>query len=399
MKLFRLLYRPGCMVGPKLLFSRDPYLALHRKLVFKAWPTRPRWQWALLLLASVIFWYLFSIWRKLFKCARLHMSGANQRYNLTSKRQWIDLLYLGLWLGVAPRDYYRLSLHQFARNRWCRFVFTQEQQTWHQVHSFSLSTSSRTLLADKYECEQRLRNSGINCVQTLDRVLKGDTVSETRFFQQQSRFIKPQSANAMRGCVLLEYDPASDSYSLIGKGMDSQPICESLQAGIMKQLKQILLRDSLLIQDVLSNSVAMSEFCRNEKLVTLRVISCCVNQAIELAYALLELESEKSDSWCIYPLDIDTGEIVDQPIRAESCVNLAKTNQKTKVPHWNEVQHHVIGAHQLFPCFKTIAWDLCVTEAGACIIEGNSGWGLSEPQIASGVPLLETKLFDTYTSD
>ncbi len=387
------------MIGPILLFSRDPYLLLHRELVFKAWPTRPRWQWLLVLLGSVICWYLFSIWRQLFICARKFISVTRLQHDLTTSRQWLDLLYLGLWLGVAPRDYYRLSLHQFARNRWPRFVFMQERQTWHRVHSCPLSATGQKLLTDKYQCEQHLRDMGIACVRTVDLIAKGNTVSETRLFKNQSRFIKPNSANAMRGCMLLKYDPKSNSYTLVGKDMDGKPISESSRMDIVYQLEHILTRDSVLIQEVLSNSTAMSEFCRSKKLVTLRMISCRVNQIIELAYALLEVESDQHGSWCIYALDIDTGVILDQSIDAENCLNLAKINRSYQVPHWTEMQNQVRDAHLLFPDIKTIAWDLCVTESGACIIEGNSGWGLITPQIVSGLPLLETKLYDSYTSD
>ncbi len=400
-RLFRIalqfLTQPCCMVGPKLFFSKYAYLNMHRDLVFKSMPTHARWQWVIILFSSATIWYLFSVWWQLFKCARMSMSVVAERYNVARSRQWVDLFYLGLWLGVAPRDYYRLSLHQFARNRWCRFVFMQEQQTWHGVHSYQKSATSFNL-SNKFECEQRLRNAGLTCVQTIDLVTQGDVLSEKTIFQRQSCFIKPQSSNAMRGCVLLEYDSESDSYSLIGNSMKGQPIFEHSQAGILQQLKQILKRDSLLIQEVLNNSKTMSEFCRNEELVTLRLISCRVHQAIEFAYAFLEVPSDQPQIWCIYPLDIDTGVILDWPKHQENCLNLAKTNQSLSVPCWTELQALVRDAHLLYSAFKSIAWDLCVTESGACLIEGNSGWGLVPPQIISGIPLLETKLYEAYMS-
>ena len=394
----QLLTQPSCMVGPKLIFSKNAYIDLHRELVLKSYPTRSRWQWVLVFFISVISWYLFSLWRQLFLCSRLFMSVAKNRYNLAISRQWIDLIYLGFWFGVAPSDYYQLRLHQFERNRWLKFVFMQEQQNWQLVHSLQIYATSHKLLSDKYKSEQILRDVGLNCVRTIDLIPKGDRLFETRLFQGQSRFIKPQNANAMRGCMFLDYDPKSNSYSLVGKGMDRKPICESSRSGIVYQLQLVLAHNSLLIQEVLSNSMAMSAFCHNEKLVTLRVISCRINQSIELAYALLEVESDSPESWCIYPLDITNGMILDHPIHGENCLNLAKINQSHAVPQWVELKKHVREAHQHFPDLKTIGWDLCVTESGACIIEGNSGWGLITPQIVSELPLLESKLYEAYTS-
>lgn len=394
----QLLTQPSCMVGPKLIFSNNVYFNLHRELVFKSYPERPRWQWILVLLNSIMFWYLFSLWRQLFLCSRLFMSATKKRYSLTICRQWMDLLYLGFWLGVAPSDYYQLRLHQFARNRWCRFVFMQEQKNWQLVHSLQINANSHKLLSDKYKSERLLRNIGLNCVRTVDLIPKGHGLSETRLFQCKSRFIKPQNANSMRGCMLLEYDPISNAYSLVGIDMDRKPICENSLSGILHQLQLVLTRDSLLIQEILTNSMAMIEFCQNEKLVTLRVISCLINQSIELAYVLLEVESDCPDSWCIYPLNIENGVIVDYTIHGDNCLNLAKINQSRAVPYWTELQRHVREAHLLFPDLKTIGWDLCITESGPCIIEGNAGWGLITPQIVSELPLLESKLYEAYMS-
>jgi hypothetical protein len=274
----------------------------------------------------------------------------------------------------------------------------QEQQTWHRVHSCPISATSQKLLSNKYQFEQQLRNTGINCVRTIDLITQGNAFPETKVFQSQSRFIKPNSANAMRGCMLLEYDTESNSYALVGRGMDSKAICENSRAGIIQQLEHLLTHDSVLMQEVLSNSVAMSEFCGSEKLLTLRIISCRVNQLVELYYAELEVESDKPNCWCIYALDIDTGVILNLPVQAENCLNLAKTNQLHSVPQWIEIQNQVRDAHLLFPDLNTIGWDLCVIKSGACIIEGNSGWGLIAPQIVGELPLLESKLYKAYTS-
>ena len=140
----------------------------------------------------------------------------------------------------------------------------------------------------------------------------------------------------------------------------------------------------------------MSRFCHSEDLVTLRVISYRAGEQYCLAYALLEIESAKPGAWHLYPLNVESGCVAPSFHADEQATNLLELNAGEALPLWLELKDTVVSAHGLFPDLVAVAWDLCITDSGVCLIEGNSGWGLITPQIVSGMPLLESGLFDAY---
>ncbi|MEQ9564513.1 MAG: sugar-transfer associated ATP-grasp domain-containing protein, partial [Pseudomonadales bacterium] len=66
------------------------------------------------------------------------------------------------------------------------------------------------------------------------------------------------------------------------------------------------------------------------------------------------------------------------------------------VPDFSGALKTVNCLHQEMSDIKTIAWDLCLTEAGWTVLEGNTGWGLVRPQSLSGIPLLNSGLQGCY---
>lgn len=61
-----------------------------------------------------------------------------------------------------------------------------------------------------------------------------------------------------------------------------------------------------------------------------------------------------------------------------------------KVPFWEEIKQSALSAHQLLPELYAIAWDYVVTPDGPFMLEGNSGWGTTTPQVLYGGLLQNT---------
>ncbi|HET8704894.1 MAG TPA: sugar-transfer associated ATP-grasp domain-containing protein, partial [Pseudomonadales bacterium] len=66
---------------------------------------------------------------------------------------------------------------------------------------------------------------------------------------------------------------------------------------------------------------------------------------------------------------------------------LHKRLQAFCVPEWAQLAALAQRAHTLVQDIRVVAWDFVVTPTGPVLLEGNSGWGLTVPQILNG-PLL-----------
>lgn len=393
----KLIVNLSFLVGPAAWVQDTKSAKLHRRLWAKAWPTKPRWQWYLLMLVSILCWYLCFFWMHLHRCRNNPAFNTLQSSGVGAKRQYQDLLCLGLWYGVRPSDYYRFRLYRVQRNRWLNVVFSQEQATWHRVHSCPPDVASNEFINDKYALESMLREAGIETVNTLQLIRAGSKLSRNQVFFSQDLFIKPNSANVMRGCLLLSYQKESQTYRMSGYDMERNAVHIEGEEEILEFLDTLLEQESFLLQDLLKNASVMSGYAETSELVTLKVITGINGDKFSIAYILMEVPGPKACEWCVYQVDIQTGllQIIDFPGKKQQPV-LRSIQNESLMPEFNKLRTVLCQAHQLIPDIKTLSWDLCVTEKGLCVIEANTGWDLISPQQFSGVPLLESNLIDIY---
>lgn len=391
-QFFALIAAPGCLLGPAQLFRRSRAAALHRTLASRCWPGRPRWQWGLLLTAALVRWYLVGFWREFDRC----VTGIDRRAQYTGKTRWQrvrSLFHLGLYLGVRPMDYYRLRLYRFERSRWLGFVFTQEQQTWHAVHSHPGGAAGVGLLRDKRGFEVRARERGLRTVRTLASFRAGDAPGLDGLPPRRPIFLKPNSANAMRGCMTLERCDGGED-RLRGRSLERERFEVSGREAVEEKLAEAFGREDYLVQEVLRNSREFSRFCGTEELVTVRVITLRIGGRIEPLSAALEVPRD-SELYTLGAIGAD-GRARLHPLQPpqepvpEFCAGAGG------VPHWQELLDLSCRAHGLLPDVGAIAWDLTVTEEGATLLEGNSGWALMAPQRMLDVPLLETPAAEAW---
>lgn len=403
---------------------------MHRTLLWRSWPERPRWQWFLLLGAGWTRWWLLGAWQQLYRMLR-YVDPKVEDTGKSRRERVCALFYLALCLGVRPRDYYRLRLYRYERARWLNFVFSQEDLTWHGAHS--PPGRGAMLLRDKLEMEKRTRAQGLGAVRTLASFRAGAAPEPEQLLQgRQSVFLKPNTAYAMRGCMTLERCPENE-YRLHGFSLDKKPVAAAGCADVTAVLREAFAQKDYLAQEELRNAAEFARFCESPGLSTVRLITARVDGRSEFVTATLEAPlseeemkeareeqrknkeekekenrekkqdrreskdreegEEEEDSRRLYhvnPVDAAgriqeraAGYPSDQPA-PRYCGN------GERMPGWEELLRLARAAHALAPDVKTAAWDMTVTEDGAVLLEGNSGWGIAAPQRLTGVPMLET---------
>jgi putative polysaccharide biosynthesis protein len=403
--------QPHCLLGLKFLLPiHKAHERLHRHIIISAFPDKPRWQWILLLLLSLVYWFGYKGWRQLFTVARKYAQHLSEKTGKAWSKVIKDLFILTFYYGISPSAYFNLRLYCQPRDTWLDFVFPQELSNWHSVLSCPPACTSRKLLGDKEQCAAQLQTAGIRSIETLAILHQGEVLNNNQLFDRRSLFIKPVSANGMRGCLALYYDYQQEQYSLKGKTINGERIQLNEKELIFDQIQQMLKSNRLLIQPMLENNKNITMLCHTEDLVTLRIVSGLYKSQAQLVYAILEIPSDKYDRWWLVNIDCESGlltgaawfnEMIEvepgfEKYDLENYAIVVRQVEGKRLPFWHEISNMVTQAHALFNDVLTIGWDLAITPDGPVIIEGNTGWGVVPLQSVSAIPLLRSRLREIY---
>lgn len=372
-----LLLHPSCLLGPKIWLSRHRNAVFHRKLALQAWPNRPRWQWYTLLVANWLLWYLVLGWWSIYTAFKAIPHDRNN-WDLTAVGLFTRLVYLVFWIGAPAGDFFFFGLNRVNRHSWLDYVYSSEELSWQRVFSCSENAPSARLLNDKLQFEQYLQARDIPATETLCVIGQSYSLEDIASLSERLPvFLKPRSANSMRGCMHMRRE--DDKIILQGKSLQGYWVHERDQDKISALILDMAERQPILVQKVLENSQAMSMYAGTEELVTLRLVTGCRNNEVVLAYGILEVPEQNPGSWDLQVLNRSGESVILGP-----------------VPDFSGALKTVSCLHQETSDIKTIAWDLCLTEAGWTVLEGNTGWGLVRPQSLSGIPLLNSGLQGCY---
>lgn len=375
-----LLRHPSCLLGPAIWLSDESGARFHRQLVANAWPTRPRWQWYLLLVANGFSWYLFQGWWSIVKSITTTTHDQNN-WDLTTPRLFSRLVYLVFWIGAPAQDFFRFGLNRVEPYYWLDYVFSSEAVSWQRVFSCPEDSISANLLNDKYQFEQFLETEGLSATKTLFVVNGPEDIPNLETLKKDfPLFIKPRSANAMRGCMLLSEQDGK--LVLQGKNLQGLWVNEHGESRIYGFISGMLANQPVLIQRLLFNDRDMQDYAGTEGLVTLRLITGVQGEEVLLAYAILEIPNSDQRSWDLQGVNGSGESVLLGP-----------------VPRFDAAMNAISKLHRKMPDVKTIAWDLCLTETGWTVLEGNTGWGLVTPQEICGTPLLRSGLQHCYIND
>ncbi|MEN9576606.1 MAG: hypothetical protein RL514_4461 [Verrucomicrobiota bacterium] len=355
-----------------------------------AYPNRPRWQWWAALPLLFLAWHGFGAWRAGWRGLRTAARFGPQ-LNLPRSRVWRDLPVLAFWFGANSVGYFQYRLYERPRREWADFIFPQEHDVWHGLANASRGTPGRAALADKAGFAEALAARSLATVPTLRRVPRGATLPEAELFAGRSLFLKPNSANAMRGCLELRHDPTSGSYRLLGLDLAGRPCEHGERPAIVACLAELCSREAYLLQPLLTNHPDLRALLPVPRLITLRVITARVAADATLLYTVLEVPEHDEGTWQFANVNVVTGAIEPSQnpwAKLAKQPGLLGSALGACVPEWPRCRELVLAAHRLTPDVPMVGWDLAITPDGPLIIEGNPGWNVLPPQAVSGVPLL-----------
>jgi hypothetical protein len=335
------------------------------------------------------FRFVFKLLQNLIKYFHLHL-GRQDDEMPSLLRRILHQAYLNARTGVAPANYYRYALWRthFSHGSVEDYLGDFYSYNWQKRLS---SQTYQVLMDDKLLfslCAEKANfpTPTVLCifsstVPDIHPVIfrAWDDFREWLISGQTDLFIKPLHGLCGQGVLSL------------GERLDADtPTWRRLPSRDQITLPEIehhFLHGHYrhyIIQARLEPSTQLAVYSKNV-LQTLRILTIRDGKKVHVVAATLKIAGGKSpvDNLLIgrnliAPIDLDTGVLGravylenDQPIRVE---RHPVTNQRIEgVPlqHWQESLETVHRAASLFPCFKSIGWDVALTDRGPVIVEPN----------------------------
>lgn len=337
-------------------------------------------------------WVLFACWRNCWRVVRQRGAEVLTREGTCTATQLKRILATSLCHCVPPSELYAFGFYcsKTDRSVW-DYAYIHEIQGFHRWRSGQLPeyAESAMLIQDKFRLANLLNRHGIPMAPVLELIARGAPFApESHLHTHPRLFCKPCHGSASKDTFVIEQ-----------REHDSQPVIFAVKNG-MKTLPSsfavlyaAMQRDDFLVQPLLHNHPELAELSVTDDAVTLRIITERDISGTRWYSATLEIPGDADapgDCHVILPIDLDSGQVMpfpegQLPARAQTRHDgiLARIDQRP-VPFWPEIKNSASVAHRHLPGLYAIAWDYVITPDGPLMLEGNSGWAATTPQILHG---------------
>jgi len=353
---------------------------LHRRTFLNAWPQYPRAVWFLIALYSYSLWYLFYGWWQLVRIWCNRSLKIWETEGIPKTKQLIHLLILTYLHSTPPRFYYQYRLYYYPEREWLNFIYTHELPHWHLTMSPNISLRSQQLMTHKHDFSTELARLGLPTIPTLYKLNKGESLTSTQIFCQQSLFFKPEQGSRKEGCFELNYDVKKKIYQLRGFSVEKNGVPNK----IISTIQQINTQDYI-VQVLLKNHPQLKLHSQYSQLITIRLITAVNENQPKIISSVLEIPIIGSfNRVYIMNIDIESGKLEsmfeDKYSERSECLSSIKTLIGTTLPDWKKIVLTAEHAHKQFMDISTIGWDLAITNHDIVILEGNINWGVEMHQ-------------------
>lgn len=381
-----------------LLPNPPPKVRIHRHLWLLGRP--PRIPFALFFLIEFVLWMrwvTFAGWRRSWRAAQHWGAAIEDREGISKALQLKHVLFMSLCHCIPPSEIYAFGLYRCrTKQELWDYVYTLELPAFHRWRNArpGESRESSSLLQDKFGLTNLLVAHGVPMAPVLGVISRGTPFDPAPYLQTCLRlFCKPRHGSGSRDAFVIECRDEETRAAIfaVKSGMKEEP--SSLDA-----LQKAIGRDDFLVQPVMANHPLLAPLSPTEDAVTLRIITeqhpargtCCYNATLEIP----NYSDGHGYFHIILPIELSSGVVMrfpEQrlPAAAQSRHDALHARMgRLAVPYWEEMKKSAIIAHQCFTDVYAIAWDYVITPTGPCMLEGNSGWGTTTPQILLGGLLL-----------
>lgn len=311
--------------------------------------------------------------------------------------------HLGLcaWrLGLRPQLYYQLQLHTHPDPAaWADIIDPSEL---HHLQR-DISPSDLEPLRDKLLFAEHAFAAGLPAIPLLEIWHHGrvqPSVAADQHALDRDLFVKRTLSYGSIGVMAFHYNPTTGAHYDEQRRYSSDELADLLRSSSAQR--------TLLVQPRLSNHTDLAGFSSvalcNYRIVTGRYPDgrTVVIMATLRFPARSELTCAETNTTLCAAVDLDTGRLHAAGSKDPSLGQMERhplSGQQVRdfpVPHWDELKSLALRAHEAWPDFPFIGWDISDTPEGLYLVEGGCLWGGTLAQMSGGRPLGRTAFAPIY---
>ena len=354
-------------------------------------------------LTSTVAWPLRAAifaWKRTRKYGPL----VKQKTGITISRQLLDQLYLVFRHFIPPRAYYFYGLYD-PSNRNLAPMYLHDHETI-PLLLFLNASNELSILTDKRLFFTKCKSLGLPTIPIIAEFEDGKIkrwVSDTnKELPKVDLFAKPARGKCGQGLKLFKYEESD---------------CYRSDDGILLTHDELLYcisecsRESpYILQERLFNHQAISEL-HPGALCTTRVVTCRAPAgSVEHLASIFKMPRSKcindnlTTGGIAIAVDETSGVLgrgITKDLAADRVDRHPDTGRKivgVRIPYWHQLIQLCLQAHEAFPTFPFVGWDVGVTENGPVLVEGNPDCGFEGVQRAHNRPLGESRFAEIFIS-
>lgn len=375
-------------IPPYLIFARyrSPVDRLRRRLIAVKWHQMRTIRRKAGFVCGVIGWPLIAAYFAYHETVR----HGERTKELTGKgrfRQFREQWALSAWYGLAPSAYYNYSFYEDRQRLICRqYLHNQDSRTLYSAFNFG----NTALLTEKVVFAEVCSAASLPMIPTLG-VFKGGQEIKSSDWENQDLFAKP--TDSIGGWGVLGWRFLTDGLYVDGAG------ARKTREQVIIRLREISKSRPYLLQPRLKNHLELQRLSPGG-LCTARILTIRKKDGEILIYgALLKMPTGTAlvDNFAAgglaCPIDIQSGVLgtaIGKQLAATRYTHHPDTKEPIEgfnLPDWSRTKDLCIAAHEHFPGFVYLGWDIALTDRGPILVEGNHNPGQVLFQRGSATPI------------
>jgi len=374
----------------------------------RRWDTMSRVHWyyskglhsknRLLSILATLAWPFFSIclaWQK----TRKYGAEVKRKSGVSLSRQFLGQIWLANRYYVPPRAYYFYGLYHPA-NRKKVSAYIQDYEIMPLLNMLNGSIDYE-FFDDKLKFFEQCNHLGLRTVPIIAQFQK-----ERTFFMNgdalhdEDLFAKPQNGKCGQGAELYVYEKSGRYRSHRGDVVDQKDLIGHIIACSNNK--------PYILQKRIYNHRAIAELTQGT-LSTSRIITCIdLSGKVHILACIFKMATRETctDNFATggiaIPIDPATGALGTGVTKANPIERIS-THPDTgrpftgfRIPCWDQVIRLCRRAHEAFPAYAFIGWDVAVDDDGPMLVEGNLQFGIESIQMAHESPLGQPLFGDQY---
>ncbi len=345
-------------------------------------------------------WLFLLLLTLTWPCRLLHLVGQTMcafAPTITSRtgksRSWqvMEQLWFGLIHALPPVAYYTYELYRPERRRWVDHYLHQHEAS--ALLPYLNQDYQHAAMVDKAQFAQLCTQHQLPTVPTLGYCVAGESIWLAPV--RADIFVKPR--DGVRGEDTMHWQRlAADQFQ------DQRGNLRTW-AALVTELEELSQQQAYLVQPCLPNHPAIAALSPGA-LATARIVTGRTpTGTVETVAATFKMAWQPSiinTHGLNSPIELTTGCLGRAYSYHPVCPGY-DTHPVTGamitgaiLPDWSVALAVAVQAHQLFPGYLFLGWDVAFTLQGPVLLEGNSGWDVVTMQKPQGVGLAQTRFAD-----